>query len=394
MDFNNLKVSDFMELVDTPEGKIQIESALKENNPEQLAKIGRGVISLYRMLSKAGNAVLDNLEEIQKYSDFVERITALPESDAMAELEKIFDTVYNGVEIKETEKAEIIEQWYRKPESFTQPLTKAVEKIFDGKTDFSEPTGLKVGTSKKLPAIINAQLFVSVLDADGALLPKCLTPYDREVFNGICSILASGQRTMTSRQIYEAMAGKSITTPQALGAVTKSIRKMQTTLLNIDWTEHARMKGIDMGEGDFIKTEEPILPARGAYIKAGGQVRSGYTLYTEPALFTYAKAVGQISTTDKKVLQIPTVSNTEETIVLKNFLMRHVEHLKNSKKWNPVLTFETIFENCGIDVPANHATRKRKVIFDILDYWKSIGYISTYEVNKQGRSYHSITIKI
>ena len=61
--------------------------------------------------------------------------------------------------------------------------------------------------------------------------------------------------------------------------------KMQTTLLNIDWTEHAKMRGLDLKNGDFIKTEEPIIPARGVQIKSGGQIVTGYKAYAEPALY-------------------------------------------------------------------------------------------------------------
>ena len=397
IDFNNMVMSDFFDYASTTEGQEQLKTAFKkkiEDDPETVKRIGEGLLSLYGLFQKVGETTVDHIEELQGIFKFFDKVNFMPESEARSYLEEIFDKVYNGQEIPEEKKAEIIEQWYKKPDSFTQPLTKAVEKLFDGKTDFSEPTGLKVGRNKKLPVVVNAQMFVSVLDGDGGLLPKNLTPYDREVFNGYCSILASGQNTMTTRQIYEAMAGKTTVSPQALGAVTKSIRKMQTTILNIDWTEHARMKGLDINEGDFIRTEEPIIPARGIQIRTGGQDVNGYVAYAEPALFQYAKAVGQISTTDKSVLQIPLVSNTEENIVLKNYLLRHIEHLKTNKKWNSTLTFEKIFESCGIQGDKKKMTLKRKVVFDILDRWKETNYITGYDLEMKGRVYYALKISV
>jgi len=386
------------EAIQTDEGREELQMTVKEEVTrafqESAEQIDAGVVSLFKVLSNAGIQIIEHKDELEGLLRFAEKVDSMPEDEAKAYLEELFNEVFEGQEVPESEKQEIIEQWYKKPNSITMPMTKAIERIFDGKTDLTELTGLQVATRKgeMTPIIVNAQVFV--LDSDGVQMPKYLTPYDRAVFDGVCSIIEMGQTTFTSKQVYEAMAGKSTTSPQALGAVTKSIRKMMMSLITIDWTEHARLKNLPVQGSDCITTEQNMLNCISVKIRCNGQEMTGYKLLKAPDLYVYSKAVKQIASIERRFFNVPTISNTPENIILKFSLARAVEHMRLNNHWNRTIKFDTLFKDCDISDDKNNLTRKRKAVVSILDHWKKTGYIRDYEIQMKGRTFYSITLDV
>lgn len=287
-------------------------------------------------------------------------------------------------------KEDIIKQNYYQPENFNQALIKVIDEMTE--KDFTKEGEIKIPSGKKTP-IVKVQLtFSSIND----VLPKQITKYQREVLNGIFTILESGQNIMTDKQIYEVMTGSNIKNSNLLKPVNEAVKTLRTTLLTLDWTEHGRLntkikENIKKYKIDSLKTTNNIINAEQIKIKAGGQKVSAYIINKPPALYTYAKALGQISTTPKKILQIPTVSNTEDTIPLKNYLMREIEHMNNRKDWERKILIQRLIDK-GYIRNDSHKSRRIKQIEQMLDYWRETTFIKDYEIEKRGKTIRAFTI--
>lgn len=291
------------------------------------------------------------------------------------------------------EENNILKQVYKQPENFIQPLTKVMDELTENE-DLSKETKIEINPKGKKNPIVKAKLnFTAIED----VLPKNITTYEREIINGIFTIIDSGQNIMTDRQIYEVITGRTIKDYKALKPVKEAITKLRATLLTIDWTEHANF---DKKTKEFIKknniktiaTNEAIIPAREIIIESGGKKTSGYQLYTTPALLTYAKAVGQISTTPREILQIPDISNTQENLILRDYLQREIEHLNKNKKWQKKIKIQRLIDK-GYIKDIHNKARKIKDIEKILNYWKKTGYIKDYQIEKEGRSINAFIIE-
>jgi len=266
----------------------------------------------------------------------------------------------------------------KKPNYFTMLNTKASNFLFDcdPEHDFSEVRNINVGGKGK-EVLISLQSFVSVAEQ---LLPATLTPYDGEVMNGVCTLLENGQYYFTDGQVYEAFTGKTTKSRTALDKVNKSIQKMRHTDINLNWAAHARQKGLDLPEDFTCIVGKYLLPVDYYDFSLNGQVVKGYKLIQVPALYEYAKAVKQLQTiTNRKLLDVG-ISNTEDTITIKNYLLRRIGSMKNphSKISNTIL-FDTVFKACGLEVNRKEKGRKVSAIRTMLDTWIKQGYIKAYE---------------
>lgn len=270
----------------------------------------------------------------------------------------------------------------KKPNNFIMMLTKVSNYLFDTDPahDFSSVQPVDILKNGKREVIVPVQSFISVVDPEGNLLPANLTPFDGEVFNGVCTLTENGQYFFTRNQIYEAFAGKSTTSEKALKAVDASMRKMRSSLISLDWTEHAKLNGLQLNPGDTVVVDDNMIHSESVLLNINGKEARGYHILKEPALFQYAKAVKQIQTIqDRKLLDVG-LSNTEDIIKIKNYLLRRIGSIKNphSKLSNTIL-FDTVFKACGLEVNRKEKGRKISAIRTMLDTWIKQGYIKAYE---------------
>ena len=301
---------------------------------------------------------------------------------------------FEGDEVKQP-----LEHDYIKPTSYMQSLTKTM-RIFDENIDQDIlETGLEIDVGKKKPAIVTAQLASNEIYD---ILPKNIGVFDKAVLNGVCTIRDAGNASFTLNELCRVIAGKNRITKTLQKNVEKSIQKMQTTLLKLDWTAHADLQHLKYTEitknGKTIvlqpvKTEEAILRIRKETILMNGcQPIDGYILEKTPALWEYAKAVKQIACTNIEMLEVD-CNVTPENIVLRNELLTLIEHIKKNKNWNNTITFQTLYDRCFESAPkGTEIARVRNHIKTMLDSWKRKGYIKDYKFNKEKNKFKSITI--
>lgn len=381
------KIKAFVEAVKSPKGREIIDNALDN--------IIDNLFTYYKSQTEAP-ADPEGFEAF--LADFLadlatatKQLQDMPEEEALEIVSKYWGASEEGHAQPGT--AEIVSQNnLKKPESLLIPTAKVIKYLYDGKTDFTgglQP--VSVGRKKGLTNVL-VETFVTAGIDESMQLSARLTRYDKQVQNGIFTLIENGYTAFTPKQVYTAFSGKGDATPQAIAQVTRSINKQRTTLITIDWTAHAKMNGlpIDESRGDYATQEENLLYLTRCRIKLNGAELDGYKVIRVPPLLRYVKAVGQLSTIDKKLLDVP-VNNTEGNIVLKNELIEQIEAIKKGKL-QKVITFERLYEYKQAGTK-QEKSRVRKDVEAMLKEWKKQGFIRSYAMNKKGREFHSISIQ-
>lgn len=288
---------------------------------------------------------------------------------------------------------------YVKPGSLLLPTTKVSRKLYDGETDFTDgvqPIDIS-RKNQKGKFIVPAKLvFMPTISQEGLEIPRHLTPFDKQVQNGIFTLIENGYTAFTAKQVYEAFAGKTTSEKLAIERVTDSITKQRLTLIGLDWTAHAKMKGllVDQQRGDYVAKQENLLLLSRVKVRCGGQDLDGYTVIRKPILYRYAKAVGQLATIDRKLLDVP-VNNTVANIVLKNELLERIDTMKRRKRnVSNTILFETLYKIAEVGEGGVERSRSRAAIKKMLNTWKKEKFISGYTLNKTGPKIVSVTVHI
>jgi len=271
---------------------------------------------------------------------------------------------------------------YNKPQSLQMPNTKLSNFLFDMSRNLTQLTALIVNNEKEPEITVKTQLSFVPLDMANVKVPEYITAYDRAVHDAICSIYAAGNDIMTTSQIYEAMTGKITRIKKTLEKVDESVLRLMMSLVFIDYTDQAKSKGLD--SPDTI-LKQNIIYCKGITVNfPNGEYTTGWKLLQPPTLYQYAKDIGQIVTIDKSILSATNVSNTDDAVVLKHYLLRRIETMKNKKNHidSKRILFESMFNYCNIKGTREKLRRKREIVLDILKDWKILGYINDFTTYK------------
>lgn len=223
------------------------------------------------------------------------------------------------------------------------------------------------------------------------------TEYDRAVYNAVTSHYVAGNTVMTASMICRAMTGKtkdnSNPSPQQVGAVTRSLKKMGLIRINLDLTNEFQNRKITLDDEHITsyKISEMLLTYRSVEVMTKGRKVEAFEFLSSPILYSYSKATNQVITVPIKFLDTP-MDNTEKIINLKNYLIRRIEGIKcKNRLKHDIILFENVYE-LSEDTNKEDNKRTRTHIIRILDYWKDENYIKNYKFIKQGKSYYSIKI--
>lgn len=231
-------------------------------------------------------------------------------------------------------------------------------------------------------------------------LPANYTPYDREVFNSVCTLLEAGNTFIWAEQVYRIMTGKTnseFVSSQSVAAVTKSLMKQMMTMVAIDYSEQVRQYPSLQGEDlEDAKLFGNMLYMRGVTFSVHGQRRTGFQILQTPPVYEYAKKLGQIVSVPLQVLDTKSaIRNTDEIIVIKSYLVRRIEQMKKAKgATSSVILYETIFAECQLEMTSQvKRNRTRENIRKLLDFWKNEeSFIKDYQELLKGRTYYGISI--
>ena len=244
-----------------------------------------------------------------------------------------------------------------------------------------------------------------------------LTEFDRAVSDAVISIWAETQKQgvpccFSVVTVYKAMPGTADgnPSPQQRGAITKSLNKLRGLTIEVDVSEEfARRGNIEKGEICTISGNYFVLYQETRKTLNGGEPVSAYVLTSIPLLYNYCLQTGQLLSaspaylTPKKIdrhgrlTSVPLVMSMERTMLL-NYLIRRIKTIQHDRKnkkrhLSDRILFSTIFRAAGLE---NIDKFKRKdcrdFVFDVLEYYTKMHFISGYKPVMKGQIYVGIDI--
>ena len=264
------------------------------------------------------------------------------------------------------------------------------EKDYEDKLYFAMESrrNAKGGALKRKPDEITLVLNLDfdALEANGIIVKRKLTNFDKRVYIAIASLYFAGNDVVTLSEIWRAMGnGSGSPAKDQLENIYNSITKMMFTRLYVDDRKEHETYNYDiddpaagwkagMYDGPFLAAE--FIPDR---TRARGQTTyKAVHLFRVPALVSFAILRKQITTVDLKLLQAPQ-SKTEGNLAIEDYLLNRIAKAKNAGKRQEKILLETLYTRAGI------ATKKQKQrapgkIDKYLQYYKEQGFIKRYDL--------------
>lgn len=375
----------------------QFKRRLKEMKQLNIEKRKEEFDKAIKQILETRNKLIQQFKEFfEEYKDVIdkldqwEEITGLSaeELDRM-ELFEALDLIRE--KLNNLPKIETLDAIF--PQKYIMPNNKLANEMPNISKDYNAIYDLEVNKRKKAYTTVSLNYNdenIKIHEKD-----KRFTAYDRSVHNAVCSIYEAGNTTFTADQVYRAMNGyddSQYVSPQAIGAVTKSLDKSRSILVKIDYTNEAKAYKKDVEQ--FVM-EDYILSAKKITLKAGGKEVIGYKLNSKPILYQYAQLTNQVITVPSKLLNTKDViKSTPEVIVIREYLIKRIEEMKNpSNKMGNKILFESIYNIIDQPDPDKKKAKKvRDIVKTLLTKFKTEKYIKDFEFYKEGRSFKGVEI--
>lgn len=258
-------------------------------------------------------------------------------------------------------------------------------------------------TSLRLKTIPKKNVFVDVdlhKDEHLQLSSPNVTQYDMAVLDAVYTLFVNKQSMFSPEMLLRIMSGnfEQDASPQKIGSITRSINKLRHIDIRIDYTDEARARKL-IGKNRTAVITSYLLPVDEIESRAAnGQTIHAYRLLTEPALYVYARNIQQIIDVPTVLLEThDTLSDTDEVIVLKRYLVKRIEGMKNPKnllfstkityEWYDVKTKSNkgMFAELGYDATEytesawrNKKSKLHKFVLKLLTAFQQDGYIKSF----------------
>ena len=222
-----------------------------------------------------------------------------------------------------------------------------------------------------------------------------LTEFDRAVLSVCISNFAVGNRCVTPAVIFRGLTGKTGSggkgkvNPDQLSAILFSVKKLMSTIIDIDDTQPNEC--LDYGTKKSSLLCSAILPA---YIAKDTTI-NGQEAYIigfdrESPLMQIASERKQLLTYRAELLDVPGQHNTWMNIALKNYTMSRVQEIK-LHKMHRTLTFTDIFAKARIaDADPKTKSDARNTLIKLFEHLQTMGTIRSFSVTKDGNTFHAI----
>ena len=372
----------------------------------------------------------EDLENLAALGEFISRFDAQSLKEAMQRLakalnsidtndfnEKLTDLLIKARAKKEvtTEKKPAVGPGRIKPQQFISPNTKASNSLFDSDNSkyYHGMRWLSV-EGKKSKKDISVSLFVRYDRYDERIntsiqlfMPaenQMLTLFDRTVHDAIVAHILNGSNNITTNMIYQVISGNSEglssnnPVPKSLSkAISESIDRLFHSWVEIDAKEQAKAYGFDNGiyKGHLLT---------GSIVEASlkGNITTCAHIAEWPVLYRYANDCGQVIRYDVKALNVPTLENSVEGVVLKTYLLQQISIMSRNKEYSRTLCFDTLYDLLNVQGKSKGALRKKKMkirdhVIKCLDYWtaeKLVEGFERYTLNSEGRAIVSVTLRV
>lgn len=255
---------------------------------------------------------------------------------------------------------------------------------------------------KKDPIILPVQLSFEeiteeILKDNGVV--KQLNMFDKRVYIAIANCFYKlGLRRITIGQIYHAMGNDCNVCKSDYERIYNSLFKMAHTLVKFDNEEEAEKYNYKHVEIDthllqctiYTEYEKETSHDNNSVVDlyVNGKKANVYIdIDAEPVLFQYARDRTQYITVEQTMLNVPGVRNTQDSIILKDYLMKRVKQAINGTGQKKILK-ETIYKEVRANTSIKRMDTDSRTQL-ILSYWKEKGFCKGYTTKDE-----FITIKI
>lgn len=247
-------------------------------------------------------------------------------------------------------------------------------------------------------------------DEDVTLSSNNVTLFDLAVMDSVYTLFKSGCNSFTPEMVARIMSGnvRGDVKPQKSGAVTKSLRKLALIRVTLDCTDEYRERGIPLKKGDQALYTDYLLPMREVQLKSvnGDVYVNGFLLKEMPILYDYAERIGRIATVPITLMKVAGVTDTEDAILVKRYVIQRVEELKRARNKASLkeiiyydqdmkkgamseLWYDSTFKNVRDKKSKLHST-----IIKVLESFKNEKYIKDYREVLDGKSVVGVEIDI
>ena len=287
------------------------------------------------------------------------------------------------------------------PKKVVKPNNKLANKVTKNIVDKGEFS--LIVSSGKAKKEVFTKVMLAYDNSNIKLSGQKYTPYDREVYDGVVTLYAAGNDTITPAMVYRAMNGLTETEyikSETLEKVAKSLDKSRYTHIKIDYTEEAKMYNKNIEKTIY---EGHLLASDKITVKINGEEHEAYKLLRKPILYEYAQISGQILSVPIKHLQTKdAVRSTDEVIIIRGYMLRQIEWMRNERvSRNDNITYQGIYEELEIsrviydEIQYKKKTAKiRNNVKAILNEWKEQAYIIDYAEYKDGKTIKGISMMI
>lgn len=268
---------------------------------------------------------------------------------------------------------------------------------------------------------IGVSIAITIYNEDGTIDNNPLNEFDLLVYQSICSYIDRGignddtqisddVRFFTPKMIFENMnpdLGDGEAKTRLIQNVKNSIEKMSRTHMTLEYDKfiEKKYKGKknESTRHEFLEdariTGTRLITLDRYDLLVNGEWVQGYKIITVPPIYWKQKTmVKQLATYERKLLSPPALRDKSgEMLLIKHFLLEHIQDMKNSPKLSRKLKYDTIFDRTGYTLEGlTRAQRynKRKQIKKYLDFLVSEGNITGYSEYKSGQSIVGIQFKL
>ncbi|MBQ5565446.1 MAG: hypothetical protein IIT42_01170 [Clostridia bacterium] len=220
----------------------------------------------------------------------------------------------------------------------------------------------------------------TTFEEDGIKSSRTLTTFDNRVWNVCANLADKGYNIVTLDNIYYNMGSKSKPDANKKREIFESIKKMTNTHIEIcNEQEHALYPKYDL-----IKTEFQLLETRIITAEARGHiVDDAVKILDTPFLFQFAKARNQIASVPSAIFNND-LKLTSENVIIEQYLIRRIAHMKHSKKVSRKIILSTLFDKCNIDVEKRYQKKRSlEKIEKYLKRFKEAEWIKGYTITKE-----------
>lgn len=260
--------------------------------------------------------------------------------------------------------------------------------------------------------------------ADQSILARHhMNGYDVQIYDAISSLYVHSVKErptdpviLTPQNIWACMnGGKGDPTARQVDRIRRSLDKWRFTLCHLDISLELQKHYIKAADGSrFVSGSYDgyLLNAdRIRFETEKGNAIEGYRIHQAPIIYEYSALRDELLSVPIELLNTSDyVSNTEDVIAFRGYLVRRIASMRRGKLHNDVIRLETIYKETGIEPPEKRiqgksysdpaaelrkqARKDRDNIKGILQSWTDRGWILGYQEEKRGAAITGFKISL